>query len=471
MNDILNMTVHRLIKGLNNKEFSSREITEAYCENIRRVDGDIGAYITERTESACQRSSTIQRNGNSLFQGIPIAIKDNFCTKSIRTTCGSRMLDGHIPVYDADAVKSVLKEGMIILGKTNMDEFGMGDSGENSAFFKTKNPIDKTYSPGGSSSGSAAAVASRQAPIAIGSDTGGSIRLPSSFCGTVGLKPSYGRISRRGLISFAPSLDCCGIISKDVLDSSILLSALSGYHGDMTCTKSEFTVSSDVDNGIRGMTVAIPKSIEKIVYDPDILLVFENLKRILEKNGAKIIEFDLFDSDASVAAYYVICCSEAASNLARFDCIRFGNKPKEYNSLDEIYVNGRSEYFGNEVKKRITLGNYSLSYGYGREYYSNAVNFKNKLFEYYRGIFASCHAIMLPVSPSHPFLTNEKRTSLEKFKNDRFNIIANLGGFPSISLPCGRHKSGMPISLQFMGNTFDESTILRIAKNVEGELK
>ncbi len=477
MKELTNKTVKQLVSGLEAKEFTCLELIRAYIDNIQKKDVLIGAYLEAdlyKAEEQAKYADLQREKGRhtSPLCGIPFAVKDNICAKETKTTCASRILEGFTSPYDATVISNLKSHGMIVLGKTNMDEFGMGASGESSAYKITKNPIDTTRTAGGSSCGSAAAVASNQAPFALGSDTGGSVRQPSSFCGLVGIKPTYGSISRYGLVSFAPSLDQIGIISKTVEDNAHILNEAWGYDKkDATSIKGERPdCLKDIDRGVSHMTVALPYEIFDMDILPEIKEATMNTAELLRSLGCNIINCKLPDMEKLTACYFILSCAEASSNLARYDGIRYGNRAKEYGSIEELYINSRSEGFGEEVKRRTMLGTFALSSGYYQKYYISALRMKGAIENEYKHILKSCHAILTPTYPTTAFLLGEKKTALDSFKNDLFTVGANLSGLPSITLPVGRDKNSLPIGISLMGNYMDEPTLYRISNAIEGGL-
>lgn len=478
MKELTNKTVKQLICGLEAKNFSCYELTMAYIDNILEKDGAIGAYLEARLDKAIEKAkkADLQRSNDSHpspLCGIPFAVKDNICAEGTKTACASQILENFVSPYDATVISNLKSRGMIVLGKTNMDEFGMGASGENSSYKITKNPIATTRTAGGSSCGSAAAVASNQAPVALGSDTGGSVRQPSSFCGLVGIKPTYGSISRYGLISFAPSLDQIGVISKTVEDSAIILNEAWGYDKkDATSIKGERqSCLRDIDRGACGLTVSLPQEIFDMDIPSEIKESVAMTAELLRNLGCKIINCKLPDSKKLTACYFILSCAEASSNLARYDGIRYGKRAKEFKDIEELYIKTRSEGFGEEVKRRIMLGTFALSSGYYQKYYISALKMKKEIENEYKSILKYCNAILTPTYPSTAFLLGEKRTSLESFKEDLFTVGANLSGLPSITIPVNKDKNGLPIGISLMGRSMDEPTLYRIAYAIEGGIK
>lgn len=402
--------------------------------------------------------------------GIPIGIKDNICTKGTRTTCSSKMLENFIPPYDATVIEKLNSQDTIMLGKLNMDEFAMGGSTEYSAFFKTKNPWNLNKVPGGSSGGSAAAVASDMAPWALGSDTGGSIRQPSSFCRTVGLKPTYGLVSRYGLVAFASSLDQIGPITKDVTDSAMLLNAIAGHDKmdstSMNLEKKDYTKS--LVNDVKGLKIGVPKEYMGDGINPEVKNAIMQAIKKYEEMGATVEEFTLGATEYALATYYIIGCAEASSNLGRFDGIRYGYRTKNYKTLDDLYRNSRSEGFGPEVKRRIILGTYVLSSGYYDAYYKKAQKVRTLVKNAFANAFKKYDILLTPTSPVTAFdIGSRSSNPLEMYLADMCTVSINIAGVPGISIPCGYDGEGMPIGMQLIAKHFDEETLFRAAYTYE----
>ena len=479
MDNITNLTVHELVEKLKSNELTSEEITKAYIDRINDKEKDVGAFVTLTTDDAEKKASEIdnQRKENKetpQFAGIPIGIKDNLCTKGVKTTCSSKMLENFVSPYDATVVEKLNKEGIISLGKLNMDEFAMGSSTENSAIKITHNPWDLSRVPGGSSGGSAAAVAGDLVPWALGSDTGGSIREPAAFCGVVGLKPTYGLVSRYGLVAFASSLDQVGPITKDVKDSGMLLNIISG-HDEKDSTsynieKKDYTKNLEKD--LTGIKIGVPKEFFGEGINIEVKEQLEKAIETYKKLGATVEETTLNVAKASLAAYYIIACAEASSNLGRFDGIRYGYRAKDFNSLKELYVNSRTEGFGDEVKRRIILGTYVLSSGYYDAYYKKAQKVRTYVKNEFNKAFNKYDVLLTPVSPNTAFKIGEKcNNPLEMYLADICTVSINIAGIPAISLPCGVDKEGMPVGMQLIGNRFEEKKILNVAYKFEQEIK
>ena len=477
--ELYELTVHELMDKLNKKEITSEDITKSYINRINEKENNVQAFVTVLSESAENKAKEIDRkieNGEIInkLAGIPIGIKDNICTKGIKTTCSSKMLEDFISPYDATVMEKINEENLITIGKLNMDEFAMGGSTENSYFKKTKNPWDLSKVPGGSSGGSAAAVASQMVPWALGSDTGGSIRQPSSFCGVVGLKPTYGLVSRYGLVAFASSLDQIGPITKDVRDSAILLNIIAG-HDDKDSTSVDMPkkdYEKALTGNIKGLKIGVPKEFFGEGINEE---VRESLKQAIEtykKLGAEVEEFSLDIAKYALATYYIIACAEASSNLGRFDGIRYTYRAKDFKDLKDLYKKTRSEGFGAEVKRRIILGTYVLSSGYYDAYYKKAQQVRTLVMNEFNKGFEKYDVILTPTSPTVAFGIGEKSNNpLEMYLADICTVSVNIAGLPGISIPCGVDNNGMPIGMQLIGNKFQEETILNAAYSFEQEYK
>ena len=477
--NITDLTVHELQEKLKNKEITVTQITDSYCERIKEKEPEVEAFVTEYLNEAKEKAKTIEKkidNGENLgdFAGIPIGIKDNMCMKGTRTTCSSKMLENFISPYDATVIEKLKEQGIISLGKLNMDEFAMGSSTESSYYKKTKNPWDLRKVPGGSSGGSAAAVAGNLVPWALGSDTGGSIRQPSSLCGVVGLKPTYGLVSRYGLVAFASSLDQIGPITKDVTDCSMLLTLIAGKdEKDSTSEdipKKDYTKS--LKNNVKGLKIGVPKEFFEEGINTEVKEKINESIKIYKELGAEIEEFSLNIAEYALATYYIIACAEASSNLGRFDGIRYGYRTKEFTNLKEIYKKSRSEGFGDEVKRRIILGTYVLSSGYYDAYYKKAQQVRTLVSNEFNKGFEKYDLILTPTSPTTAFKIGEKsKNPLEMYLEDICTVSVNIAGLPAISIPCGVDSEGMPIGMQLIGNKFQEETILNAAYTFEQKIK
>mgnify|MGYP004555224851 FL=1 len=475
--NITELTVHELQEKLKNKELTIKEITKAYIDRINEKEKDVEAFVTLLTDEAEKKAEEIQNKSEEAdndLAGIPIGIKDNICTKGIKTTCSSKMLENFVSPYDATVMEKINEKNMINLGKLNMDEFAMGGSTEYSYFKKTKNPWNLKRVPGGSSGGSAAAVAADMVPWALGSDTGGSIRQPASFCGVVGLKPTYGLISRYGLVAFASSLDQIGPITKDVRDAAILLNVIAGHdEKDSTSVnieKKDYTKC--LQNNVKGLKIGIPKEFFAEGINEEVKKTLEESIERYKKLGAQIEEFSLDVAKYSLASYYIIACAEASSNLGRFDGIRYTYRTKEFKNLRELYKKSRSEGFGAEVKRRIILGTYVLSSGYYDAYYKKAQKVRTLVMNQFNKAFEKYDVILTPTSPTVSFEIGSKSNNpLEMYLADICTVSVNIAGLPGISIPVGVDKEGMPIGMQLIGNKFCEETILNAAYTFEQDYK
>lgn len=470
--ELYELKAHELKDKLQSKEVSVPEITKSFLDRIKEKDDEIKAYVTVCEDEAIKKADEIQKQydegkvASESFAGIPIAIKDNMSTKGIKTTCSSKMLENYIAPYDATVIEKLNNQELIMLGKTNLDEFAMGGSTEHSAFFKTRNPWNINKVPGGSSGGSAAAVASSMVPWALGSDTGGSIRQPSSFCGLVGLKPTYGLVSRYGLVAFASSLDQIGPMAKDVEDVATLLNMISGYDEmDSTSAKLENKdYRKALQTDIKGMKIGIPKEFVGEGINSEVKEKILEAAKEYEKLGATIEEFEIGNMEYALATYYIIACAEASSNLGRFDGVRYGYRAKEYNNLSELYINSRSEGFGEEVKRRIMLGTYVLSSGYYDAYYKKAQRVRTLVKNSFNKAFDKYDVILTPTAPTTAFDIGSKTNNpVEMYLADICTVPINIAGVPAINVPCGLDKSGMPIGMQLIGKHFNEETLLKAA--------
>ena len=461
-----------------NREISAQEVVEDLFEWIALKEPSVKAYLTLDKEGALAKAKQIDEklsNGSKvgLLAGIPVAIKDNICTSGMKTTCASKILEDFTPPYDAFVVKRIKEEDAVIIGKTNLDEFAMGSSNENSAFHVTRNPWNTDCIPGGSGGGSAAAVTANMAFMALGSDTGGSVRQPSSFCGNVGCKPTYGRISRYGLVAFASSLDQIGSVTKNVSDAALLLQVVSG-HDAYDSTSANLGVPdyiAGINSTNDNLRIGVPKEFFGKGLNPEIKNAVTNALEIYKKNGAEIVDLSLPHCGYAVATYYIIATAEASSNLARYDGVRYGHRSQlsEDNIID-MYSRVRAEGFGSEVKRRILLGNYVLSAGFYEAYYMKASKVRNLIKDDFEDAFKKVDCIISPTCPSPAFKIGEKVTDpLEMYLSDIYTIPANLVGIPGISIPCGFTTTGLPIGMQIMGKHFEEEKILKIAKLFENE--
>ena len=477
--DITELTVHELKEKLANKELTISEITNAYVARINEKEKDVGAFVTTLCDEAVNKAKEVEKKVNSGeikgdLAGIPIGIKDNICTKGIKTTCSSKMLENFVSPYDATVVEKLNNENMINLGKLNMDEFAMGGSTEYSAFHVTKNPWNLNTVPGGSSGGSAAAVAANLVPWALGSDTGGSIRQPASFCGVVGMKPTYGLVSRYGLVAFASSLDQIGPITKDVEDCAMLLNIITGHDERDTTSENmeKIDYTEALKNDVKGMKIGIPKEFFGEGINSEVKQKLEEAIQKYKELGAEIEEFSLDIANYSLATYYIIACAEASSNLGRFDGIRYGYRTPNFDNLKDIYRNSRSEGFGSEVKRRIILGTYVLSSGYYDAYYKKAQQVRTLVKSKFDEAFSKYDLILTPTSPTVAFEIGTKSSNpLEMYLADICTVSVNIAGLPGISIPCGIDSNNMPIGMQLIGQKFSESTLLNAAYTYEQATK
>jgi aspartyl-tRNA(Asn)/glutamyl-tRNA(Gln) amidotransferase subunit A len=469
------LTIHQLHELLRKKEVKSREVTEALYRRIREVDGKIGAYLLLTEEEAFHQADQVDRKiargeGIGDLAGIPLGLKDILCTKGVRTTCGSKILENYVPFYDGTVVRRLKERDALMLGKLNMDEFAMGSSTENSGFQITRNPWDLNRIPGGSSGGSAAAVAADECIAALGTDTGGSIRQPASCCGVVGMKPTYGRVSRYGLVAFASSLDQIGPITKDVEDCAILMNAISGYDPyDSTSVNVEVpNYKQLLINDARGIRIGIPDEYFIEGMDPDVARSVTEAIDLFKNWGAEVRRISLPHTEYAVAIYYIICTAEASSNLARYDGVKYGLRSRGYRDLMEMYTQTRAKGFGKEVKRRIILGTYVLSAGYYEAYYRKASQVRTLMRSDFEEAFRQVDVIIAPTAPTPAFRIGEKvEDPLQMYLSDIHTIPVNLAGIPAISIPCGFSQENLPIGLQMMGKHFDEGMLLRVAYTFE----
>ena len=465
--ELTDLTVHELMEKVKNKETRIEEITKAYADRINEKEPEVAAFVSTRLDEAIAESKNPEA-------GIPIGIKDNICTKGIKTTCSSKMLENFVSPYDATVITKIKEKNMPILGKLNMDEFAMGSSTENSAIKITRNPWNLNKVPGGSSGGSAAAVAANLVPWALGSDTGGSIREPASFCGIVGLKPTYGLVSRSGLVAFASSLDQIGPMTKDVEDAALLLNIIAGHdENDSTSVKKEkIDYTKNLKNSIQGMKIGVPKEFFGEGINPEVKKTLENSIEEYRKLGAIVEECSLDVSESSLAAYYIIACAEASSNLGRFDGIRYGYRAKDYKDLKELFVKSRTEGFGKEVKRRIILGTYVLSSGYYDAFYKKAQKVRTYVKNKFDECFKKYDVLLTPVAPTTAFDIGSKTNNpLEMYLADICTVSINIASVPAISIPCGVDSNNMPIGMQLIGNRFQEEKILNAAYAIEQQIK
>jgi aspartyl-tRNA(Asn)/glutamyl-tRNA(Gln) amidotransferase subunit A len=473
--DILAMTAVELAAAIKKKEVTVEEATLAVLEQIEKKEAKLHCYVTVDREGALQKAGEVQAKIDSgeltgPLAGVPVAIKDNMCTEGLLTTCSSKILGNFVPTYSSEAVLNLEKAGAVILGKTNMDEFAMGSTTETSAFGVTRNPWNPDHVPGGSSGGSAAAVAANECFYALGSDTGGSIRQPASFCGVVGLKPTYGTVSRYGLIAYGSSLDQIGPLCRDVTDCAVIMEAIASHDPkDSTSLQREDTdFTSALVEDVKGMKIGIPRDYFGEGLEPEVKEAVLKAAGVLKEKGAIVEEFDLSLVEYAIPAYYTIAAAEASSNLERFDGIKYGYRTEEYNGLHNMYKKSRSEGFGAEVKRRIMLGSFVLSSGYYDAYYLKALRVKALIKKAFDEAFAKYDLILGPVAPTTaPKLGESLSDPIKMYLGDIYTISVNLAGLPGLSIPCGMDSKGLPIGLQLIGDCFQEKNLIRAAYTYE----
>ncbi|HPU42359.1 MAG TPA: Asp-tRNA(Asn)/Glu-tRNA(Gln) amidotransferase subunit GatA [Acetivibrio clariflavus] len=473
--ELYELTVHELSDLIKEKKVSAVEITKSYLDRIEKIDSKVGSYLSVLGEDAVKKAMEVQEKidkgeAKSPLSGIPVAIKDNICTEGIKTTCASKMLHNFVPPYNATIVKKLLDDNVVIIGKLNMDEFAMGGSTENSYFKPTKNPWDLERVPGGSSGGSAAAVAANLTAFSLGSDTGGSIRQPASFCGVVGMKPTYGAVSRFGLVAFASSLDQIGPLTKDVTDCAIVLNCITGHDPmDSTSANVEYPdYTKALVNDVKGLRIGIPKEYMGEGINPEVRDAVLNAVEVLKKLGAQCEEFSLPLTEYAIPAYYLISSAEASSNLARYDGIKYGYRAEKYTDLLDLYKQTRSEGFGTEVKRRIMLGTYALSSGYYDAYYKKALQVRTLIKKGFDEAFEKYDIILGPTAPTTAYKLGEKvNNPLEMYLGDIYTVSVNIAGLPGLVVPCGFDSKGLPIGLQLIGKPFDESTLIQVGYTFE----
>lgn len=469
--DLMSLTAVELGKKIAAGEVSVVEATQAAIERVEKLEPDYNCFVTVDREGALAQAEEIQKKIDSgelkgPLAGVPVAIKDNMCIDGMLTTCSSKILSNFKPTYTADAVVQLQKAGAVIIGKTNMDEFAMGSTTETSYYGETKNPWDINRVPGGSSGGSAAAVAAEEVPYALGSDTGGSIRQPAAFCGVTGIKPTYGRVSRYGLIAYGSSLDQIGPLAKDVTDCATVLEIISTHDSkDSTSVDRQDTdFTSALVDDVKGMKIGIPRDYFGEGIDPDVKEQVLAAAKVLESKGAIVEEFDLSLVEYAIPAYYIIASAEASSNLERFDGVKYGYRTESFTDLHNMYKKTRSEGFGAEVKRRIMLGSFVLSSGYYDAYYIKALRTKALIKQAFDKAFETYDVILGPVAPTTALKLGESLSDpLKMYLGDIYTVSVNLAGLPGISLPCGFDKNGMPVGMQLLGKAFDEKTIIRAA--------
>jgi aspartyl-tRNA(Asn)/glutamyl-tRNA(Gln) amidotransferase subunit A len=477
--DLMSLTAVELGRKIKAKEVTVREAVLAAYDKIDEKEAELNCYVTTTKEAALAKADEVQAKIDAgeltgPLAGVPVAIKDNMCTKGVLTTCSSRILENFVPTFTAEAVINLEKAGAVILGKTNMDEFAMGSTTETSHYGATKNPWNTKHVPGGSSGGSAAAVAADECSFALGSDTGGSIRQPSSYCGVTGMKPTYGTVSRYGLIAYGSSLDQIGPIAKDVTDCAAILETIASYDpkDSTSIRRDDYDFTSALVDDVKGMKIGIPKDYLIEGLNPEVKAAIMNAAHKLEEKGAVVEEFDLSLVEYAIPAYYVIACAEASSNLARFDGVKYGYRTPEYNELHEMYKKTRSEGFGPEVKRRIMLGSFVLSSGYYDAYYLKALRTKALIKQAFDKAFSKYDVILGPVAPTTaPEIGSSLADPIKMYLGDIYTISVNLAGLPGISVPGGFDSKGLPIGVQMIGNCFEEKKIIRAAYAFEQSLK
>jgi len=480
MNDITKLTIHETLNALKTKEFTATELMQAYLRKMENGRA-YNAYVLECPEKAAVQAREADKRyaagENRVLEGIPLGIKDLFCTKGIRTTACSRILQNFVPPYESTVTANLLRDGAVFLGKLNMDEFAMGGSNENSCFGPVVNPWSKDVKlvPGGSSGGSAAAVCADMCAGATATDTGGSIREPAAFCGCVGIKPTYGRCSRYGIVAFASSLDQAGPIAKDVRDCALLLKSMAGYDekDSTSCNKAVPDYESFLKQDIKGLKIGLPKEYRPKELNPEICACWDKAAEILKSRGAEIVEITLPHTKYALATYYVLAPAEASSNLARYDGIRFGLRV-DGEHLDQLYINTRTAGFGTEVKRRIMIGTYVLSAGYYDAYYLKAQKMRRLIHNDFLEAFQKCDVILTPTSPITAFPIGDKsmfENPINMYMNDIFTVSVNLAGLPALSMPAGLAANGLPLGMQLIGRPFDEGTIFRTAAGLEADVK
>ena len=472
--DIMSLTAVELGKKIKAKEISVTEATQAYLDQIEKVENDVHSYVTIDKEGALKRAEEVQKmidDGTLLspLAGVPVAIKDNMCTKGTRTTCSSKILENFVPTFTSEAVLNLEKAGAVIIGKTNMDEFAMGSTTETSYYGVTRNPWNLGHVPGGSSGDSCAAVAAGECAYALGSDTGGSIRQPSSFCGVTGIKPTYGTVSRYGLIAYGSSLDQIGPIAKDVTDCATILETIASHDvKDSTSVEREYDFTSALTDDVKGMKIGIPRDYFGDGLSADVKEQILNAVKVLEEKGAVVEEFDLSLVKYAIPAYYIIADAEASSNLARFDGVKYGYRTEEYEGLHNMYKKTRSEGFGAEVKRRIMLGSFVLSSGYYDAYYLKALRTKALIKQAFDKAFAKYDMIVAPAAPTTaPELGKSLSDPMKMYLSDIYTISVNLAGLPGISIPVGKDSKGLPVGMQLIGDCFQEKKIIQAAYTFE----
>lgn len=467
------MKIRDMRKALDSKEISAQELAGEFVSNIKKSDGKLECFITVTDEIAMEQAKkaqeVIDKGESKPLTGIPLAIKDNICTEGVKTTCASKILEDFVPPYNATVMEKLNAQNIVMLGKSSMDEFAMGGSTQTSAFAKTKNPYNTECVPGGSSGGSAAAVSAGLCGGALGSDTGGSIRQPSAFCGVTGMKPTYSRVSRYGLVAFASSLDQIGPIAKDSHDCGIILNAICGYdpHDGTSSHETVPDFTSKIGQPLKGMKIALPAEFFAEGIDDEIKASVLKAADEYKVMGAEIIQCKMPSLKYAVPAYYLLACAEATSNLARYDGIKYGHRTAAADSYEELVVKSRSEGFGDEVKRRILLGNYALSSGYYDAYYRKALALRQLIRQEYEDIFEKCDVVLTPTTPTVAYRPDEMADPVKMYQADICTVTVNIAGLPAISTPCGYDKKGMPIGMSIIGRKFDEATVIQVADAYE----
>ena len=472
--DYTKLSLLEISKKIHNREVSSEEVTSQIIKQIKATE-KLNALNSYNFEEALSKAKEVDQkiaDGQVLpiLAGVPIVIKDNINVCGQKTTCSSKMLENYVSVYDATVIEKLKAQDAVFVGKANMDEFAMGSSNENSAFGPVLNPVDNTRVPGGSSGGSAASVGAYQCYAALGTDTGGSIREPASFCGVVGMKPTYGRVSRYGVVAFANSLDQVGPLTRTVKDNAVMLSAIAGYDEKETtsvdCPVPDYL--HEIKDSVKGLKIGIAKQFFALGMDADVKIAVENAIEFYRQNGAEIVDVDLKNIDLALSAYYIISSAEASSNLSRFDGVRYGFRAEKYDDLIDLYFKTRTQGFGKEVKRRIMLGNFVLSSGYYDAYYNKAKKVQQLMADEFEEAFKKCDVLLSPTSPSVAFKLGEKSNDhIKMYLSDVYTVPVNIVGSPAISFPCGKNTEGLPIGLQLIGKKFDESTLYTFANYFE----
>lgn len=473
MSTLHQLTVHEARQKLSKKEIGVVDLARSVADRIEAVEGNVGAFVTQTKELAIKRAEELDQQGydaSKWLWGIPLAPKDIFLTQGIQTTCSSKILEGYLPPYNGTVIQKCLDHQAIIVGKTNMDEFAMGSSCETSYYKKTKNPWDLERVPGGSSGGSSAAVAADMCLASLGTDTGGSIRQPAAHCGIVGLKPTYGRVSRYGVIAFASSLDQVGPMTKDVEDAAIMMNVIAGHDPkdstSIDCGVPDYT--SFLNQSVKGKKIGVPKEYFVSGMEESVKSGVQQAMKKLQELGAEIVDVSLPHTEYGVAAYYILAPAEASSNLARYDGVRFGFRAKDAANLEELYVQTKTQGFGDEVKRRILLGTYALSAGYYDAYYRQAQKVRTLIRQDFSDAFKICDVLLAPTTPTTAFKIDEKvGDPIQMYLSDVCTIPVNLAGLPSMSLPCGFDSKGLPIGFQLIGKPFDEGSIFQVAHAYE----